>query len=104
MFALFGFMGQTVYNKLDARHIEHVAVEMESTKKEETTVFWKKVAEMKWMPMKALSDEEYGDLLRERLLKIEADIALVDEEVERLRGEEKRMGETRVTAPGESVE
>ncbi|KAL2049512.1 hypothetical protein ABVK25_010199 [Lepraria finkii] len=104
MFALFGFVGQTVYNKLDARHIEHVAVEMESTKKEETTVFWKKVAEMKWMPMKALSDEEYGDLLRERLLKIEADIALVDEEVERLRGEERRMGETRVTAPGESVE
>ena len=44
---------------------------------------------MKWSPMKKLSDEEYGNLLKERLLRIEADIALVDEELEKLRSEER---------------
>lgn len=32
MFVLFGFVGQTVYNKLDARHAQQVAVEMGSPK------------------------------------------------------------------------
>ena len=44
---------------------------------------------MKWSPMKKLSDEEYGNLLKERLLRIEADIALVDEELEKVRSEER---------------
>lgn len=56
------------------------------------------------MPMRALSDEEYGNMLRERLLRIEADIALVDEEVERLRVEESRIGEIRGSKPSENVE
>ena len=91
MFTIFGFVGQTVYNKLDARHMEEVAVKMENGGENETKGFWNRVVEMRWMPMKALSDKEYTDLLRERLLKIEADIALVDEEVERLRGEERKV-------------
>jgi hypothetical protein len=43
-------------------------------------------------------------MLRERLLRIEADIALVDEEVERLRVEESRIGEIRGSKPSENVE
>ena len=49
---------------------------------------------MKWSPLKTLSDEEYGDMLREKLLRVEAEIALVDEEVGRLRAEDERV-ETR---------
>ena len=88
MFTLFGFAGQIVYNKLDATHSEQVAVEMHN-EKEEKKGLWNKVAEMKWSPMKKLSDEEYGNLLKERLLRIEADIALVDEELEKVRSEER---------------
>ena len=87
MFTLFGYVGQTVYNKLDAKYSEQVAVEMHK-EKEEKRGLWNKVAEMKWSPMKKLSDEEYGNLLKERLLRIEADIALVDEELEKVRSEE----------------
>ena len=44
---------------------------------------------MKWSPMKKLSDEEYGNMLKERLLRVEADIALLDEELEKVRSEER---------------
>ncbi len=87
MFTLFGYVGQTVYNKLDARYSEQVAAEIQE-KNEEKKGFWNKVADMKWSPMKTLSDKEYGNMLKERLLRIEADIALVDEELEKLRIEE----------------
>lgn len=37
--------------------------------------------------MKKLSNEEYGKMLEERLLAVEADIALADEELQNLRSE-----------------
>jgi hypothetical protein len=46
---------------------------------------------MKWSPMKTLSDEEYANILREKMLAMDAQIALVNEEVERLRQEERTM-------------
>ena len=88
MFTLFGYVGQTIYNKLDARYSEQAAVETQKEKVEKKG-FWNKVADRKWSPMKRLSDEEYGNLLKERLLRVEADVALVDEELEKLRVEER---------------
>ena len=44
--------------------------------------------------MKRLSNEEYGNMLREKLLRIDAEIALVDDEVERLRREEAALRAT----------
>lgn len=88
MFTLFGYVGQTVYNKLDARYSEQATVEMQK-EKEEKKGLWNKVADMKWSPMKKLSDEEYGNMLKERLLRVEADIALVDEELEKVKIEEE---------------
>lgn len=83
-----GFVGQTVYNKFDARYSEQAAAELHK-EKEEKKGFWNRVADMRWSPMKKLSDEEYGNMLKERLLRVEADIALVDEELEKVRSEEK---------------
>lgn len=92
LWTLFGYVGQRVYNRLDAKHSEQVGVAaeeeaMHSGMKEERG-FWDKVAEMKWSPMKKLEDEEYANILREKLLGIDAQIALVDEEMERLKEEE----------------
>lgn len=96
MFAIFGYVGQRIYGGLDARHSAKVAVAVEEevrrkgeAKKE--VGFWTRVAEMKWSPMTVLSDEDYANMLKVKLLGVEAQIALVDEEVERLRGEEERM-------------
>lgn len=96
MFTLFGYVGQTAYNALDARHSEQVASEAQAAAEgQEKPVkrFWERVAEMKWSPLTVLSDEDYGNILKEKLLRVEAEIALVDEEVERLKGEERRMNE-----------
>ena len=38
---------------------------------------------MKWSPMKVLSDEEYERMLQEKLLRVEAEIAVLDEKIER---------------------
>ena len=88
MFTFFGYMGQTIYNKLDARYSQQDALGIQK-EREEKKGFWNRVADMEWSPMKKLSDEEYGNMLKERLLRVEADIALVDEELEKLRIEER---------------
>lgn len=96
MFTLFGYLGQTGYNKLDARHSRKVAADALAAAEGRThdrKRFWERVAEMKWSPLTVLSDEDYGNMLKERLLRVKAEIASVDQEVERLRGEERRMEE-----------
>ena len=44
---------------------------------------------MKWSPMKVLTDEEYESMLREKLLRVDAEIAIVDEDLGKLREEEE---------------
>ncbi len=106
MFTIFGYLGQTVYTTLDGRHSEQVASDAQAVaegKEKAGKRFWERVAEMKWSPLTVLSDEEYANILKEKLLSLEAEIASVDEEVERLRGEERQMkeneGKTRQGAP-----
>ncbi len=41
--------------------------------------------------MKALSDSEYENMLREKLLRVNAQIALVDENIEALRAQEHEL-------------
>ena len=48
------------------------------------------MAEMKWSPMKVLTDEDYVRMLRERMVSVEAEIAVVDEDLEGLRREVER--------------
>jgi hypothetical protein len=43
----------------------------------------------RWSPVRALSDKEYEGMLREKLLRVNAEIALVDEKIEAIRDEEK---------------
>lgn len=40
--------------------------------------------------MKVLSDEEYGELLQEKLLRVNAEIALLDESIEALKNEQRQ--------------
>lgn len=43
-----------------------------------------RVSDMKWSPMKMLTDEQYERMLKEKLLKVEAEIAVLDEKIERV--------------------
>lgn len=52
--------------------------------------FVQRFAKSKWSPMSVLSDEEYEEMLRERLLGIEAQIVIVEERIEGVRREEEK--------------
>ena len=102
MFTIFGYVGQTVYGVLDARHSEQVASDAQAEvegKKNHGKSFWAKLLGMKWSPVTVLSNEEYANILKEQLLRVDAEIALVDEEVERLQGEERSMNERQRQEP-----
>lgn len=76
MFAIFGAAGQAMYNIADARNSERIE------EKKELKDSW---LNSKWSPMKVLSDEEYKKMLEEKLLKINVELALVDESIESLK-------------------
>lgn len=86
MFSIFGLLGQTIYNSMDALHTQELQLAAIEGQKADST-FWRRVANSKWSPMKVLSDKEYDNMLRERLLRVNAEISLIDENIERLRAE-----------------
>lgn len=102
MFSIFGLLGQAIYSVMDAQHTRETQLAAIEGKKADSTI-WRRVANSKWSPMKVLSDEEYENMLRERLLRVNAEIALIDENIERLRADhgngsaQKEMAGTRDT-------
>lgn len=86
MFTVFGFGGQHAYNYLDQRNSE--AVRKQAVMKEEGKVddnWLRRIAKSKWSPMSILTDEKYEKMLNEKLLSVEAEIALIDERMEEFR-------------------
>ena len=83
MFTLFGYLGQSLYNILDARHTQQTR--SAAIERKDTTSLWRRVANSKYSPMKVLSDEEYEKILREKLLRVEAEIAVIDDDIEKLK-------------------
>lgn len=83
MWGLIGLSGQTVYNIADARHTKSVLKE----KKPEQTGgfgFWDRVMRSRWSPVTRLTTEEYEEMLKGKLLALEADLAIADEEIAKL--------------------
>lgn len=81
MFALFGATGQYMYNLADARNsasMGNVKTENESS--------W---LDSKWSPMSKLTDKDYEKLLQEKLLRVNAEIAMVDERIDSLKAQER---------------
>ena len=96
MFAIFGWSGQSVYNVLDARHTRQVFHEREKASlgvRDEDLSLWRRFVEWlaapenTWSPLKKLTDQDYEDMLQEKLIGVEADLAIIDEEIERVRRE-----------------
>lgn len=90
MFALFGLAGQSIFNRLDDAHTQSV---LAAAQNQPSSSFLTRLAAKKYMPFKVLSDAEYESMLRERLLAVEAEIAILDETVERLRAQEESLSE-----------
>jgi hypothetical protein len=95
MFTLFGYTGQHAYNFFDRRNTEKLIkqdVEKQKPLEEQENLNWlQRVAKKKWSPFSNLTDEQYESMLNEKLLGIDADIALLDEKIARIRQEAKEM-------------
>ncbi|KAL3467801.1 hypothetical protein BJX64DRAFT_123421 [Aspergillus heterothallicus] len=76
IFSLCGCIGQASYNAIDNWQLGQANVPSKP--------FLDRVAESKWIPLKSLSDDEYRHILSEKLLTIEAEIALIDDKIEEL--------------------
>lgn len=81
MFTLFGAAGQVIYNKAEAHHT--VLGEGPDISKRNNWL------NSRWSPMKVLSDREYKDMLQEKLLHVNAEIAVVDDSLGVLRAKER---------------
>lgn len=86
MFAIFGAVGQKIYNIADARHD---ASAYSATRPDTMTL----LLNSKWSPVKVLSDEEYKVMLKEKLIRLNAEIALIDDHLVRLSSQSLRQGE-----------
>ena len=99
MFGLFGFAGQKGYNFLDKKNSEEVEEEAQMVARGERKKNWmERIADSKWSPMEALTDERYEDMLQEKLLKIEAEIAIIDDKIEGFRRKAKEQAQSQVQA------
>jgi hypothetical protein len=85
MFSLFGWAGQHGYNYLDARNSselqQQAVLKAKGEDKPKETLIYR-FAKSKWSPMSVLSDEEYENMMQEKLLRVEAEIAVIDDKIE----------------------
>lgn len=86
MFSLFGWGGQHVYDWLDGRRSDAVRQERKAKEQgEEKVSLVQRFARSKWSPMTELSGDDYRKMMDEKILRVETEIALVDERIEALR-------------------
>jgi hypothetical protein len=84
MFAVFGAAGQGIWNySATRRNMEEEKLRAGGGDKGLQNSW----LNSRWSPVKVLTDEEYGRLMEERLLRVRADLAILDENLERLRKE-----------------
>lgn len=81
MFTIFGAGGQFVYNKWTAPKDPNAAPKKN---------FWKRMSERSWTPFRVLSNDEYAEMLREKVLKLDVEIAVLDDKIVGLREQQVR--------------
>lgn len=50
-----------------------------------------KLAKKNWSPMSVLTDEDYEKMMNEKILSVEAEIAIIDEKIEQFRKQQKEL-------------
>jgi hypothetical protein len=81
MFSLFGAGGQVIVNWRESKAANAPPV----PEKEKNKGFW-----AKYSPLTKLTDQDYEKILEERLLRTEAEIAVVDDHIKELRESERQ--------------
>lgn len=53
----------------------------------------------KWSPLKKLTDQEYEKLLEEKILKLDAEIAIIDDNIAALKASEQPSSQAKQSTP-----
>lgn len=72
--ATFGAVGQALYNRYDRRDTAKPGL-------------WRSLTSARWSPLQSISDETYSSMLKEQLLKTQAEIAVLDDKIAALKRE-----------------
>ncbi|PUU76553.1 hypothetical protein B9Z19DRAFT_1102308 [Tuber borchii] len=91
VWGLVGLGGQYVYNVADARHTREAIEKLENPEPNESIL--DRAIRSKWSPVKRLTRKEYAGMLKEKLLAVEADIAIANEEIEKLERRKEKSTE-----------
>ena len=84
MFSIFGYLGQTAYNKFSARPV------VDADPKQG---FWRRMSEKSFSPVSVLTNEQYAEMLREKMLKVDVEISIIDDKIEALKQQEQQEAE-----------
>ncbi|KAJ5894653.1 hypothetical protein N7495_006344 [Penicillium taxi] len=76
IFSIVGYCGQSAFNRVDAWQM--------ARSQKPTQPLFQRMANSKWIPLRHLSDEDYREILSEKLLSVEVEISLLDEKIEGL--------------------
>lgn len=79
IFSLLGYVGQRSYTAVDGWHANEQVNPSKPLSQQ--------LSESKWVPFRILSDEQYKEMLSEKLLSVEAEIALIDDKIQRLQSQ-----------------
>ena len=77
MIGLLGLAGQGSYNMISAPQQPEASPRRS---------IMQRLTESKWMPLKALSDQQYEEMLQQKLLNIDVEISMIDERIATLKG------------------
>lgn len=83
MFSLLGAGGQGIVNSVEARRSRETHGDSSEPAEAKPGFI------ARWSPLKPLSDEKYLAILQDKVLRVDAEVALIDEEVQRLKTVEK---------------
>ncbi|TID19002.1 hypothetical protein E2P81_ATG05978 [Venturia nashicola] len=81
---LVGYVGQKGYNTLDRQNTQAMTTPV--TPKEP---LWRRVVNSKYSPMSVLTNKQYEEILQEKLLRVDTEIAIIDDDIAKLRKENK---------------
>lgn len=80
MFSIFGFLGQKTGNWYYARPLPDP----------EAKGFWRRMSERSFSPVTVLTNEQYAEMLREKLLKVDVEIAVIEDKIAALKQEQQQ--------------
>lgn len=91
-----GFVAQKTYDYLDAEHTKAEQEKLTVHARPQSWMHW--MASFKWSPVKEITDNDYEAILQERALRLDAEIALINERIEKLKNTQDESTSTERTA------